>query len=283
MSAHHGHRRPDPSKIDDHHVDDVLRTMDSGHDVDTRRGPRAAVDLERILATDPSPTASTQLRGGDVARRGGVAAGLVAAATAGVLVVSSTLGGEAAYASWTASPNGLSAQETAVAEQGCRERHRQNDIGVGMFPELDAAQIAVAERRGDWTMVVLTGPGDFFADCITPTLEAGFGQDGDWSAGASTGDRAPGPRELTMKSFGTATLHAGPVSVVAGRAGKDVAGVTYSSRSHGDVAATVSGGAFALWFPGKELNGPQLARIDVHVTYRDGTAEAKALTVRETN
>ena len=53
--------------------------------------------------------------------------------------------------------------------------------------------------------------------------------------------------------------------------------VGHRSRTHGEVAATVSQGRFVLWLPGGELeDAPEGVRVDV--TYRDGSTGSARLT-----
>ena len=49
-------------------------------------------------------------------------------------------------------------------------------------------------------------------------------------------------------------------------------GVVYQSAGHGEVAATVSAGRFALWLPGDELADASREGVEVEVTYRDGSS-----------
>ena len=72
-------------------------------------------------------------------------------------------------------------------------------------------------------------------------------------------------------------MKAGDLSLAAGTAGPDVVGIMYRSDSHGDIAATVSRGHFAFWWPGDELLDVGSKGIRVEVTYRDGTTRAARL------
>ncbi|WP_299037791.1 hypothetical protein [uncultured Pseudokineococcus sp.] len=249
-------------------LDATLKSLDRTTADAADDGTRAAADLKRILATDPTTTPQQtglpQRPRARTARRVGVAGGLVAAATTGLLVLPPLLGESSAFASWTAYPTGLSPEQTATAEGDCRDLLAENAPSIG---GLRGADVAIAERRGDWTQVVLTGADGFLASCLSTAPAADS-----FSAGTGEGRPLPSPDELTIRSAGTATLDAGDVSELTGLAGDDVAGVTYPSEDHGDVVATVSSGAWALWFPGDELeDAADPDGIEVEVTYRDGS------------
>lgn len=250
-------------------LDAALRTLDPTSATDTGHSHRAAADLQRILATDPTAPApqatASPRRPALTARRAAVAALLVAAATTALLVLPPVLGGSSAFATWTAYPTGLSPEQGATAVAECRTRlteHRAHVRGI------DEAAVAISERRGQWTNVVFTGRDGYFGSCLSTSP-----QDANYSAGSSDGGRLPGPRELTIRTGGTATMDAGDASVLAGFAGDDVATVTYPSEDHGDVVATVDAGAWALWFPGDGLEDQvgDPSGVDVRVGYRDGS------------
>ena len=94
-------------------VDTLLRTLDAAD----HRGPantqRARTDLYRILSTDPAQRPTRTTAGKDrqprrnarsAARRVAVVGGMVAVATAGMIIVPSLSGGDPAFASWTPLP-----------------------------------------------------------------------------------------------------------------------------------------------------------------------------------
>jgi len=93
--------------------------------------------------------------------------------------------------------------------------------------------------------VVLSGSDGFSALCITDESTPMFR---DWIGSVGTpGDYAtPDPRDVVATDLGTGSARAGELSVAAGYVGSDVTGVVYQSDSHGEVAATVSAGRFAL-------------------------------------
>lgn len=137
----------------------------------------------------------------------------------------------------------------------------------------------VVQRRGVWTTVVLTGADGFSALCITDDTVSLFGKATTGSVGKPADYVVPGPRELTATALGTGTMSAGEISLASGTAGSDIVGITYKSRTHDAVTATVSLGHFALWLPGDELRNASSDGMDVEVTYQDGTRGTSRLTL----
>ena len=272
-------------------IDTLLRSLDAadhGGPADTQR---ARTDLHRILSTDPAsvpsqrPTLTTAAgndrqprRHGVTARRAAAIGGMVAVVTAGLIVVPSLSGGDPAFASWTSTPSGMTEMDRASAASECRASKKH--VGGGMYADdIDSAAVAIAERRGVWTTVVLTGKDGFSALCITDDAVSLFGKGMTGSVGKPAGYAVPGPRELTATDLGTGTMSAGDISLAAGTAGSDIVGIIYKSRTHDAVTATVSQGNFALWLPGDELRNASSDGMDVEVTYQDGTKGMSRLTL----
>lgn len=266
----------------------ALHTLDpADRPVDPTRG-RAREDLHAILAQNPTrpagpPAGSPRPQGQRPRRptrrvRRGVLLGAVAAVAAGSLVVLPSLtGGDPAFATWEAAPTGLSPAQRAEAAEDCRKQQR-NGFSEEYEKDLDAAELAIAERRGVWQTVILTGANGFSALCITDDTAGWFDGGMIGSIGAPSGYVAPGPREVVAGDLGMGIV-GGEMSLAAGAAGSDVAAVTYRSQSHGDVAATVNAGRFALWFPGDELKYPPSGGVPVEVTYRDGQTGTSRLSL----
>lgn len=272
-------------------IDTLLRSLDAaGHQgaADTRR---ARADLQRILSTDPElapqqhATPSTiagrgrpQRSAARATRRVAVLGGMVAAVTASLIVLPSLSGGDPAFASWTPVPSGMTQQDRTSAATECRASKK--DTGSGMYADdISMAELAIAERRGEWTTVVLTGTDGFSAMCITDDSAHLFNKGMIGSVGKPADYATPGPRELTATDLGSGTINSQYISLAAGAAGADIVGVTYKSRGHEDVTATVSQGRFALWLPGNELQNAATNGIDVELTYRDGTTGTSRLTL----
>ncbi|GAA4628294.1 hypothetical protein [Cellulomonas oligotrophica] len=262
----------------------ALRSLDAADPRVDGAGARARTVLQAILTTDPDqPTAAapggarTTARPPRTTRRVVATVGLVAAATAGIVALSPLTGGDHAFATWSATPSGMSSHEQAEAVAGCRAS--MQDAAPELAEGLAAAVAAVAERRGVWTTVVLSGADGLSALCVADSSAGLFEDAVIGSVGGPTGTLAPGARDLVATDLGTGTIGAGTVSLAAGEAGADVVGVVYRSATHGPVAATVRAGRFALWFPGADLTDAGSEGVDVQVTYRDGTTATRTLTL----
>lgn len=249
----------------------VLRTLDPADREIDPNGPRARADLERILASDPGVPAIGLRK--SRRREFTFAVGAVAAATVAAMVLPSALGGDKAFATWTATPSGLSASERDDAASSCRDVRKSGSPEYG--GQLKSAGTAIAEKRGAWTLVVLAGQNGFSALCITDEstrfFKSNFG-----SIGTAVDVDRPNSRGLSATDLGTGSIDGHALSVAVGTATPDVTSVTYTSPTRGPVAATISGGHFALWLPGNEVSSKG---TPVHVTYRDGTSAPVVLSL----
>lgn len=259
-------------------IENALRRLDAADPAAGAATPRSQAALMAILYADPhgDPHAGRGLawssRRPSSGRRGTVrllaGSAAVAAAAAAVLALPSVTHGDRAFASWRAVPTGLSSAQAEQAASRCRHE-MLSGAGADSADQLATAAPAVAERRGDWTTVVLAGAGGFAATCIADDSTHLF-RDMFGSIGTPAGFPAPGPHTIEITDLGSGTARAGSLSLAAGIAGPDVVAISYHSASHGEVAATVSGGRFALWFPGTELESASRDGIDLAVTYADG-------------
>lgn len=265
----------------------TLKTLDAADpDVDPT-SQRARADLARILGTDPHHgSRRLAARGGPAqkprltVRRVALAGGVLAAVSVGVVVLPSLTGGDEAFATWTGVPDAMTAQERAEAVPSCREAE-EDGAGTEYVDELSSAEPVIAERRGVWNTVTLADTKGFSALCITDDSTHLFTEDMIVSIGTPSGYTLARRRELVATDLGTGTMSAGDISLAAGTAGTAVVGVVFHSRDHGDVAATVSHGHFALWFPGDELrNANSTNGVRVEVTYRDGSTGTGLLKIQ---
>lgn len=268
-------------------VDDINATLRSLDPADRHVDPtnsRARADLQAILAVDPATsgrqTAFQQTalprRAARTPRRVALVGAMVAVVAAGLVAIPSLTGGDRAFATWTAVPADMSAQQRPEAAADCRE-NLEDGAGAEYADDLESAETAIAESRGVWTTVVLAGTDGFSAMCITDDSTHVFGKGMIGSIGAPTDYATPGPRELFATDLGVGSMNDRDISLAAGHAGSDIVGVIYRSRGHGDVAATVSHGHFALWLPGDELMEASSNGVEVEVTYRDGTTATSTL------
>ncbi|WP_394250371.1 hypothetical protein [Arthrobacter pityocampae] len=193
-----------------------------------------------------------------------------------MFVIPGLIGGDAAFATWTAAPVTLSEEDRDDAVADCLASSK--DVGDNMYTEdLANAEVAIAERRGAWVTVVLAGADGFDATCTTDASAPWWDKGMIGSIGKLGAETDPSPRALKPTQLGTGVIMNEPISVATGRAGDDVAGITYTSVAGDDVIATVSNGQFAFWLPGDELENASDGGSIVTVRYRDGTTEIQEM------
>lgn len=228
----------------DHLITTALRDVDPApkRDLSEAERGRAEATFARIVATPIDGPVSVDLSRGRRRRsRFLVPAGLIA--VAGVAVPAVLLGGGSAYASWTATPEPLENPGPAAAT--CRNALAAPDKGE---------RVAVAERRGDWTFVLLTGDNSE-AVCLMPDDAEGSGVPGeDGFFGSYDPDTGPPPvpaaQGLEQSGAMSSSTDEGWFTWVAGYVGRDVTGVTVRTPEGLNVEATLAGNRFAAWWPG---------------------------------
>lgn len=217
---------------------------------------RADATFARILATpghDHGPEEAA--RPGRRWARLLVPVGLV-----GVGVTAMLFDGGPAFASWTPEPEPVPAAAGAAAT--CRSAFGVSEEGE---------QVEIAERRGEWTYVLLAGP-EGTASCLMPEELVGHRVPGDHEVGffgsAGTDPAAP----VTVARDGIVetgsmggsfplpgrwpfTTRDGYVEWVDGHVGSDVTGVTVHPPVGPDVEASVDNGRYAAWWPRGEVQG----------------------------
>lgn len=269
-----------------HHIDDALRSLDAADHPTDPGSTRPTADLERILASGISPAPhqawsagiglqSGTARIGRPARRAGLAAAVLAAATAGVIALPPLSGGDQAFASWTPNPEAIPPIGRQQAAADCRDAQEEHSYDA----QLAAAETAIAERRGVWTTVVLVGQDGFTALCITDESRPFYARGMIGHIGMPIEWTPPGARDLTATSLGYGVVDNGELSLAAGFAGSDITGIVYRSPAHGDVTASLSKGHFALWLPGAELKGASRDGVRLEVSYRDGSTADYTITL----
>ncbi|MEO5710160.1 MAG: hypothetical protein ABIQ59_10095 [Nocardioidaceae bacterium] len=215
---------------------------------------RADVTFARILATprhDHVPVESDRPR----RRRSLVLLGLVGVACAAVPAL--LLGGGSAFASWTPKPEPLTGVAATEAATTCRAALSVPDQGE---------RVVSAERRGEWTYVLIAGPQAEGACLMRDDL--GGHQDladhkGEGFFGTYDTDPVQAPplardrivetesMEGNVPTSGFWPFSSGEkrFSWVRGYVGSDVTGVTVHPPAGPDVEASVAHGRFAAWWP----------------------------------
>jgi hypothetical protein len=169
------------------------------------------------------------------------------AGAAGVAIPGLLLGGGNAYGSWTATPEPLTNADAATAATTCRASLDAPDRGE---------RVAVAERRGEWTYVLLAGPGTE-AVCLMPDDLVGQTiPDGEDFFGSYDPDTVAPPTLAPDRIDETTSMEGstdeGWFIWVQGYVGGDVTGVTVHASSGLDIEASVAGNRFAAWWPSSE-------------------------------
>lgn len=171
-----------------------------------------------------------------------VTLGLAGAAGVGIPML--LLGGGTAYGSWTPKPESLSGVAATEAATTCRAALGHSDSGD---------RIALAERRGDWTYVLLTGPGTESV-CLMPNDLVGENPGSATLFFGSYDPDAPAPPPLGKDHFnettsGEGSTEEGWFAWTQGYVGNDVTGVTVHTSTGLDIEASVTGNRFAAWWP----------------------------------
>lgn len=205
---------------------------------------RAGAAFDRIVALPSDAPVPVEPDGPQRRRnRWMVTAGLAGAV--GVAVPVLLLGGGSAYGSWTPTPEPLTDADAEAAGASCRAALAVPDHGE---------RVVLAERRGEWTYVLLAGP-EAEATCLMPNDlgERGDPRDRDGYSGTYDPDAPapltpePGGIEETASAI-TATDDE-DVAWVQGYVGSDVTGVTVHASSVPDFEASIVDGRFAAWWP----------------------------------
>lgn len=232
-------------------------------DLLARHAPQPTMGLDHLLddprlKTPESHSATTRGMAGRWVRRGVLLAGAAAALTVAVSV-SGVFGGGTAYATWTATPTVLPADQEAKVVLACRdtftrgsdaERENYRDLAAGVT----TADLILTDTRGDWTFVVLSdNESGVEASCLVEKLDEDLLPEFAASGGASFGNprRAPQPDQILGVGVSTAAGDDGIYWTTHGTVGSNVAAVTVVSADGLRIEATVQNGWFAAWWPSR--------------------------------
>jgi hypothetical protein len=259
----------------------ALRSLDPAAQVDPEASlsVRAQESLTWIMASDPAPGAL----GADgratrpSPRRGWALAGATLVGAGALTVGPAMLGGQGAYATWSAIPSSAPAAVAAAAGQDCYARHNHDgppDPQIDRDAAHDATAVLV-ERRGQWTYVLLDGPRGFEATCLLRNNGDGKEVTGGGYVG-TLGTEPPAPDSMTTHGTRTQSDDQSSYREISGRVGSEVTAVVLNTLQQGRVRATVSGGHFAAWWPGPPVQDPEGPGPEptVTITLRDGTVRA---------
>jgi len=240
------------------HTDIALRSLDAAAaDLTPGEQERAQTTLERIVATTPAPHAwqpADPAPAPPSRRRLVLVPTAVLALIVGSVLVQGGRGGDAAYASWTATPSSVSSDDLEVAASACNDQLRRwAGDGTGIDP--DKARLALAERRGDHVALLYrTDDPDNSTACLLRNPQGSTDVDNlEIGAGGSSGPALAAPaRGYTQGMIGEFD----GASITDGAVGHQVTGVTIHAGSL-TVKATVDNGRYTAWWPGPAFSsGP---------------------------
>ena len=257
----------------------VLRSLDAADaELSEQQRGRAAVTLERILATDlatPTPTPRPARRPWRlVVLAGGAAAAVVTA----LVVLPTTIGGDEAFASWSATPVELRGEERSAALDACLVLQGNDDGELALDPAAGGSAV-VAESRGGWDYVAFTAVGpsgrELSGSCLMPDAlvaeprpgEGGF-FGGLGGADEMAGTR-PRPDVVHEDIYGVGSVGGDRFVYAEGRAGADVVGIEVTTPGGLGVEASLENGRWAVWWPATDADlrdGPTY-----EATLRDGS------------
>jgi hypothetical protein len=162
---------------------------------------------------------------------------------AGAAIPGLLLGGSA-YGSWTPTPEPLTGVAAAAAATTCRGGVDEPDRGE---------RVAMAERRGEWTYVLLAGSGSEVI-CLMPDDLIGKGLTAGGDFFGSYDPDAPEPPTLDPDRIDETTSMQGSTDEgwftwSEGYVGSEITSVTVHTSSGLDIEASVTGNRFAAWWP----------------------------------
>lgn len=256
--------------MNDVKVNDALKALDAAPSAvmsDALRN-RAAARLQEIVTTPPAQSRRHRTLYWRVA-----AAGIAAAAVLSVIVATDVGTPAVTFASWTATPGPLGAQERALAGDAC--------VAAGGRPD---AEVVLAERRGEWIGIAAATREPTVTTCLVH-LPIGSDAVGEVKEATSGGQGAlPGRGQFTdgaISEFTDQSLFGlgepASASFTIGDVGPGVAGLTITTADGRVVEATVHAGRFLAWWPGRafgtatEGNGGPAPALTYRITLDDGT------------
>ncbi|WP_028660523.1 hypothetical protein [Nocardioides insulae] len=250
----------------------ALRDLDPAPEAvltdEERRHADAAYD--RIVAT---PHGVGPAAGGPRRRRWRLWVPLGLAAAAAAAIPALVLGAGSAFASWTPTPEPLAPAEATAAAAACR-------AGLGM--PAGPTPTLVAERRGDWTYVLISEP-DAEGSCLMPNDLVGQDDSDHEVIGSYDPDPGKAPTLAPDRIDETGSMASstdegwfrkGWLTWTHGYVGSDVTALTVHTPLGFDVEASVEDGRFAAWWPSDQPSSENLEVMeawDYTVTLADGS------------
>ena len=236
--------------------DTILRSLDiATPDLNVVQRERGEALLEQILATPVETPTRRQGARRTTYRRLAFTGAAAAALLAGSVVVQGFGGSQAAFASWTPTATRVSPHDLNVVTHACRDKIRELATNVPGQEQVQAATMAVAlsERRGDFVAMLFSQANPETSAACVARSASGSSDVAEVNAtlGGSSGP-APRPRpgRITGGTISQFAMGSGSASFADGFVGPGVVWVTVHAGAF-RTDATVAGGRFAAWWPGK--------------------------------
>ncbi|MBB2943483.1 hypothetical protein FB565_003196 [Actinoplanes lutulentus] len=232
-----------------------MNDLDQLKDLDPARGrepsamewTRSEAFIERVMA-GPAPRSHARrwLTAGAVA----VAAGAVAAVAVPALVPGVA---EKAVASWTAAPTARTGDQVLPQARACAAGD------VGGVTSANAADVLLAEQRGDATLLIMKKAG-VIVECLL------VDEDQAASMGLIDADAviAPPAGTVNLETMSSLGDGDGQWSNIVGLVGPQVTAVEVKLGNGTVVQASVKAGWWAAWWPGPEGGEVDTLTVTVH-------------------
>jgi hypothetical protein len=245
-------------------TDEVLRSLDaSATALTAAEQQRAAETLARIVATAPSAAVQPAAPARRFRRRLVLVPAAAIMLIVGWAVIQGSRGGDAAYASWTATPATVASGEVGAAASTCRDKLHGFSINA------QKAKLVLAERRGDYiALLYRTENPDISGACLVHNPKGSTNVD-NVDMGVGVGGSSGPALKAPARSYTRGGIFVSKgASITDGAAGDAVTGVTIHAGNL-TVNASVRNGRYVAWWPGPAFeNGP---RLSYDLTLADGS------------
>lgn len=157
-------------------------------------------------------------------------------------------GGEQyAFAGWSASPTAPAAGQVTTADTGCQARLAQLPPSTNKGSDPASLVPVLSDVRGPYTVTVFGNGAESAAVlCITTS-------DGNMAVRWIMSPGAPaGPDAISVDQVSVLARGGQPYTLMEGRTGTAVTGVTLTLGNGSEVTATTGNGAFIAWWPGSQ-------------------------------
>lgn len=156
-------------------------------------------------------------------------------------------GAPSAFAGWSASPTSPASGQLASADADCQAALGQLPASSNQGAAATSLVPAVTDVRGPYTVTVFVNrAGSGALSCIT-TPDGNSALRWITPSGASVGTGA-----VAVDQVSVLARDSQPYTLVVGRTGDGVTGVTLVLGNRSDVTATSGNGVFVAWWPGSE-------------------------------